>query len=112
MRQGQHNGSFNRGTAGSKDPNNLKYTRRSDGGFQHGWLEALANVFGEGDANGDKNSTVGASNGVQQAAKTPTTSNFPVHPTEDCNVSGRRLSQICFAMEKEKAQLPSKQKTK
>jgi hypothetical protein len=42
----------------------------------------------------DKSSHIGASNVVQQAAKTPTTSNLPVNPTEDSNMSGRRRSQF------------------
>jgi hypothetical protein len=43
----------------------------------------------------DKGSHIGASNVVQQAAKTPTTSTLPVNPTEDSNMPGRRRSH-CF----------------
>jgi hypothetical protein len=42
----------------------------------------------------DKGSHIGASNVVQQAAKTPTTSNLAVDPTEDSNMSGRRRSHL------------------
>ncbi len=46
-------------------------------------------------ARGGKAGINGASSMMEQLAKTLLNADFPVNPTEGCNVSGRRLSNFC-----------------
>ncbi len=62
--------------------------RITDEEFQN-WVQGLIAVRGNKSSN-----NIRGSNKVQQAAKTPTTPNLPVQPTEDRNMSGRRRSRF------------------
>ncbi len=64
-------------------------------------------LFGEAEAKDNMGSIMGASNVEHQPANTPATSNFFVHPTEDCNMSGRRPSQILFGEDEAKDNIGS-----
>ncbi len=77
--------------------------RISDEEFQR-WVQGLIA------ARSNKASNNKALSVMEQTAKALPTTDFPVYPTEGCNVSGRRLSQMFFVREKQAALLSYKRK--